>query len=87
MNTKENNNTTNQYAPDWERELNGKNFEELAKIIANKQDYSPDFIEMAEQKLKQHSDYNEVILEATIESEKNKRREKEEEETKTVKAN
>ena len=84
MNTKEDNNTTNQYATDWERELNGKNFEELAKIIANKQDYNPDFIIMAEQKLKQHSDYNEVILEATIESEKNKRREKEEEEEKRM---
>lgn len=84
MNTKEKKDIANQYATDWERELNRKNFEELAEIIANKQDYSPDFVEMAEQKIKQHSDYNEVVLEATIESEKNKRREKEEEEEKRM---
>ena len=79
MNTTETNEIQNLYVEDWKKELEGKDFEDLARIIANKQNYDAGFVEMTEQKLKQHPDYNEMMLKVIIESENNKRREMEEE--------
>jgi len=73
------NNKTNPYEADWEKEIENKSFEELAKIVANKQDYNPKFAEIAEIKLKSRNDYNEHKVNNIIESERKKQQTKEEE--------
>lgn len=70
---------TNPFEADWEKEIENKSFEELAKIVANKQDYNPKFAEMAEIKLKMHNDYNEDKVNDIIESEWTEQQLKEEE--------
>lgn len=70
--------TTNPYKEDWQKEIDNKNFEELAKIIANKDNYSVPFIELVEQKIKTLSDYNEDKLNEIIESERLERQKREE---------
>ena len=59
----------NLFEKDWEKELEDKSFEDLAKIIANKEDYAIPFVEMAEERIKTLSDYNEERLNEIIESE------------------
>lgn len=68
----------NLYEKDWEIELENKSFEGLVKILANKDDYSPKFVEMVQQRIITHSDYSEDKVNAIIETaieERNKNKE------------
>ena len=56
----------NLFEKDWEIELENKSFEDLVKILANKDDYSPKFVEMVQQRIQTHSDYSEEKVNAII---------------------
>jgi len=74
----ENERTINTFQADWEREIENKSFEELAKVIANKDVYSPPFVEMVKQKIKTLAEYDEERLNEIIEEENIERQRKEE---------
>lgn len=68
----------NPFEQDWEKEIVNKSFEELAKILANREDYAPGFIEIVQKRLKSHSDYSEDKVNAIIATSKDERRRNEE---------
>ena len=74
MTTKE----TNPLEMEWKKEIDNKSFEDLAKIIANKEDYQSEYVEMVQKELESHSDYNEEKVNAIIESEREERKKREE---------
>ena len=64
----------NPFEQDWEKEIANKSIEELAKILANKVDYAPGFVELVQQKLKSHSDYDEEMVNTIIAQEEEKKK-------------
>ena len=60
--------SSNPYADSWEKELANKSFEELVRIIALKEQYNAEFVEMAQSKLIANEDYDEDKLNAMIET-------------------
>lgn len=69
---------TNPLEMEWKKEIDNKSFEDLAKIIANKEDYQSEYVEMVQKELESHSDYSEEKANAIIESEREKRKTREE---------
>lgn len=51
----------------WKKELADKCFDELVEIVAHKEMFNPDFVEMAQIKLREHKDYNEERVNTLIE--------------------
>lgn len=67
----------NPFEQDWEKEIANKSIEELAKILANKVDYAPGFVELVQQKLKSHIDYDEEMVNTIIAQEEEKKKHQE----------
>lgn len=57
----------NPYFESWEKELANKNFEELVKIVALKEQFNAEFVDMARSKLMACGDYNEERVNSMIE--------------------
>lgn len=68
----------NLFLKDWEKELENKSFEDLATILANKDDYAPEFVEMVQQRIRAHGDYSEEKANAIIETAIEERKQNEE---------
>lgn len=51
----------------WKKALADKCFDDLVEIIAHKERFNPDFVEMTQIKLREHKDYNEERVNTLIE--------------------
>ena len=60
----------NYFAGSWKKELDCKNFDELLNIIAFADQYNPEFVKMAKEKLESHSDYDPNKVIAMVEEKK-----------------
>lgn len=59
--------SSNPYVDSWEKELANKNFEDLVRIVALKEQYNEEFVRMAQSKLLASKDYDEDRVKAMIE--------------------
>lgn len=58
----------NPYVDSWEKELANKSFEGLVRIVALKEQYNAEFVEMAQSKLIASKEYEEDKVNAMIET-------------------